>query len=264
MNETEKELIEEIEKLNPNIINKTYFNLENILYEVNKIILENSTKNLPLFLQIFKKYSKIITTKKIIPLFCELEGKIELNQFIEETTKLELFELQSLFIIKTKNSDLLDKIFQEDNKIRTSIVSSIIENILFLQVEEIPLVIKCFMSNSLANELILLLEKLLFSDSEFNKNKNLQNLLIFTCIKNNNDVKNYLIKLENYDVDIGSFLVEKNLFEEAILVYKKFKCYSKVVEILLNKIGDVLRAREFAESVNDLECINLVNTFRSN
>jgi hypothetical protein len=39
----QRELIEEIEKLYPNIIKENYFNLENILIEIKKIILEKSS-----------------------------------------------------------------------------------------------------------------------------------------------------------------------------------------------------------------------------
>lgn len=101
---------------------------------------------------------------------------------------------------------------------------------------------------------IELLEKIVLhgpSDSEFHTNRNLQNLLILTAIKAEpSRVSDYLNRLDNYDgPDIARIAIsdQYQLYEEGFFIYKKFKLGEEAVTVLLEHIGNVQRAIEFAE-----------------
>ncbi len=95
--------------------------------------------------------------------------------------------------------------------------------------DEISCVIKAFMQLDLSNELIQLLEKIIFN------NGNLQILLIFTAIKiGPTKIMNYINNLNNFDgISITKVCDQNNykLFKEAFVIYKKFKNNIEAINI---------------------------------
>lgn len=131
--------------------------------------------------------------------------------------------------------------------------------------DEISTTVKAFMACDMPEELIELLERIVLQGSEFSGNKNLQNLLILTAIRANKEkVMEYINRLDNFDgPDIAKIAASEanELYEEALTIYVKFgkkattddeKIVHHVaaVEVLVDKIRDLERAKEFAERVN--------------
>ena len=63
---------------------------------------------------------------------------------------------------------------------------------------------------------------------------------------------NYIQKLTRYDgPEIASICVNAQLFEEAFVIFKKFDLHSEGIKVLVENVGDMERAYDFAESVKD-------------
>ncbi|PNJ05856.1 CLTCL1 isoform 9 [Pongo abelii] len=119
--------------------------------------------------------------------------------------------------------------------------------------EEISVTVKAFMTADLPNELIELLEKIVLDNSVFSEHRNLQNLLILTAIKADcTRVMEYISRLDNYDaLDIASIAVSSTLYEEAFTVFHKFDMNASAIQVLIEHIGNLDRAYEFAERCNE-------------
>lgn len=130
--------------------------------------------------------------------------------------------------------------------------------------DEVSSTVKAFMQCDLPGELIELLERIVLQGSDFSDNKNLQNLLILTAIRANQEkVMEYINRLDNFDgPDIAKIAASENhgLFEEALTIYIKFgktttgeeqqQHHIAAMEVIVDLIKDMDRAKEFAERVN--------------
>ncbi|MEJ1272266.1 clathrin heavy polypeptide (Hc) [Cricetulus griseus] len=119
--------------------------------------------------------------------------------------------------------------------------------------EEVSVTVKAFMTADLPNELIELLEKIVLDNSVFSEHRNLQNLLILTAIKaDRTRVMEYINRLDNYDApDIANIAISNELFEEAFAIFRKFDVNTSAVQVLIEHIGNLDRAYEFAERCNE-------------
>uniref|UniRef100_A0A3Q3GQE4 Clathrin heavy chain n=1 Tax=Labrus bergylta TaxID=56723 RepID=A0A3Q3GQE4_9LABR len=119
--------------------------------------------------------------------------------------------------------------------------------------EEVSVSVKAFMTADLPNELIELLEKIVLDNSVFSEHRNLQNLLILTAIKaDRTRVMEYINRLDNYDApDIANIAISNELFEEAFAIFKKFDVNTSAIQVLIEHIGNLDRAYEFAERCNE-------------
>lgn len=53
----------------------------------------------------------------------------------------------------------------------------------------------------------------------------------------------YINRLDNYDgMDIAKIALEENLFEEVLVIYRKYGEHNQALDILIEKIGDLQRA----------------------
>jgi clathrin heavy chain len=118
------------------------------------------------------------------------------------------------------------------------------------------------MQCDMSEELIKLLERIIL---QFSNNKNLQNLWILTAIRASmSKVMEYINRLDNFDgPEIAKITASEanELYEEACMVYVKFAKKSSgeeqtgrqvaTVEILVDKICGLDRAKELAEHVNN-------------
>uniref|UniRef100_A0A673AE97 Clathrin heavy chain n=1 Tax=Sphaeramia orbicularis TaxID=375764 RepID=A0A673AE97_9TELE len=85
------------------------------------------------------------------------------------------------------------------------------------------------------------------------EHRNLQNLLILTAIKaDRTRVMEYINRLDNYDApDIANIAISNELFEEAFAIFKKFDVNTSAIQVLIEHIGNLDRAYEFAERCNE-------------
>lgn len=122
--------------------------------------------------------------------------------------------------------------------------------------EQVSVSVKAFMTADLPNELIELLEKIVLQNSAFSGNPNLQNLLILTAIKaDGTRVMDYINRLDHFDGPaVGEIAVGSELFEEAYCIYKKFDLHVPAIKVLLENLGSIERAHEYATKVEEKEC----------
>lgn len=61
----------------------------------------------------------------------------------------------------------------------------------------------------------------------------------------------YITRLQNFDApDIAMIAINADLFEEAFTIYKKYDQHVDGITVLLDKIGNLERAAEFADKVD--------------
>lgn len=130
--------------------------------------------------------------------------------------------------------------------------------------DEVSTTVKAFMQNDLPGELLELLERIVLQGSDFSNNKNLQNLLVLTAIRANKEkVVEYINRLDNFDgPEIAKIAASEQhgLYEEALTIYIKFAKKTvgeeqlslnvAAIEVIVDHIRDLDRAKEFAERVN--------------
>lgn len=130
--------------------------------------------------------------------------------------------------------------------------------------DEVSSTVKAFMACDMPEELIELLERIVLQGSDFSQNRNLQNLLILTAIRAARDkVMDFINRLDFFDgPEIAKIAASdaNGLYEEAFTIYTK--CAKKAqgeeiathqvaaVEILVDKLHDLERAKDFAERCN--------------
>ena len=62
----------------------------------------------------------------------------------------------------------------------------------------------------------------------------------------------YIDRLDNYDApDIANIAIQSQLYEEAFAIFKKFEVNSSAVQVLIENVGNLDRAYEFAERCNE-------------
>ncbi|XP_014667188.1 PREDICTED: clathrin heavy chain 1-like isoform X2 [Priapulus caudatus] len=166
-----------------------------------------------------------------------------------------LFKSEARYLVKRREPDLWASVLQEDNPFRRQLIDQVVQTALSetQDAEEISVTVKAFMAADLPNELIELLEKIILDTSVFSDHRNLQNLLILTAIKaDRTRVMEYINRLDNYDApDIANIAISNELYEEAFAIYKKFDVNASACQVLIEHIGDLDRAYEFAERCNE-------------
>lgn len=180
------------------------------------------------------------------------------EQLVEVTNRNGLFRLQARYLVERQSPELWELVLNPENKYRRSVIDQVVSTALpeCSSADEISATVKAFISADLPNELIELLEKIVFHKSaDFSKNRNLQNLLVLTAIKaDKTRVMDYINRLDNYDgPEIAKIAAGEPycLHEEAFLIYKKSGMNGEAIDILLTSIKSIERAQEFAARCND-------------
>lgn len=178
-------------------------------------------------------------------------------ELIEVTNKNGLFKNQARYLVERQDQELWAYVLNDNNEFKRSVIDQVVQTALpeSKNPEEVSSTVKAFMTADLPNELIELLEKIVIEGHEFSGNRNLQNLLILTAIKaDRTRVMDYVNRLDNYDApDIANIAVGSELFEEAFVIFRKFKHHVSAISVLIDHINSIDRAREFAERVNEPE-----------
>jgi len=182
---------------------------------------------------------------------------------IDVTNRNGLFKDQARYLVERQDEALWAKVLLDENPFRQQLIDQVIGTALpeTKNPDEVSSTVKAFIAAELPNFLLGLLEKLVLQGSEFSENRNLQNLLILTAIKCSNDpgakpgrAMEYITRLDNFDgPEIAKIAVreEYQLFEEAFAIYKKCKLHEDAVDVLINLIGNLDRAFEYAERCNE-------------
>mmetsp|Transcript_25742 Transcript_25742/g.76663 ORF Transcript_25742/g.76663 Transcript_25742/m.76663 type:complete len:1721 (-) Transcript_25742:262-5424(-) len=180
------------------------------------------------------------------------------QQLVDVTNRNGLFRLQARYLVERQSPELWEIVLNPENEFRRQVIDQVVGTALpeSSSADEVSATVKAFISADLPNELIELLEKIVFHKSaDFSKNRNLQNLLVLTAIKaDKTRVMDYINRLDNYDgPEIAKIALGEPylLYEEAFLIYKKCNLNAEAMETLLNNIESVERANEFAARCGD-------------
>jgi clathrin heavy chain len=180
------------------------------------------------------------------------------KELIDVTNRNELWRNQARYLLERQSEDLWLTVLDESNPHRRNIIDQVVQSSIpeCNNPDEVSCTVQSFMHAGLPLELIGLLEKIVLeTNSRFGNNRNLQNLLILTAVKANTaKVMEYINRLDNFDApEIASIAIGAELYEEAFVVYKKFKHNSQAIQVLIDHLNDVHRANDFANLVNEPE-----------
>merc|ERR1719217_1057185 len=184
------------------------------------------------------------------------------DELVDVTNRHGLYKQQARYLVERQDLELWAKVLTvvegEESEHRRPVIDAVVQTALpeTKNPDIVSTTVKAFMSADLPNELIELLEKIVLqSGSEFAENKNLQNLLILTAIKaDKSRVMDYINRLNNYDMsDIANIAVGSELYEEALVIFKKAELHREAAKVLIDYISSIERATEFAERVDEEE-----------
>jgi clathrin heavy chain len=186
------------------------------------------------------------------------------DEAIAVTNENALYKAQAKFLVERQDLELWAKVLNDENAHKRALVDQVVSTALpgSKNSEAVACTVKAFMTANLPNELMELLEKIVLRpDSDFAHNKNLQNLLILTAVQvagagnlpeeHKGRVMEYINRLDKFDgADIASICVSEGLYEEAFVIFKKYDDKKAAIMVLLDNIGDLERAKDFAIANN--------------
>lgn len=161
-------------------------------------------------------------------------------------------------LLALQNVDATLPLLLEDHKLREEFLKAlkavIKEKGSVLASESISFAIRLVMQASLPLEIIQVV-KLVLGVSEFATNKNLQNLLLLTLLKQNMfiELREWAQKLKNYDGNELGKVAESYDIESAIILYKNCNENVRAVELILQGKDGLALAKEFASIVKSKE-----------
>merc|ERR1719310_601890 len=179
------------------------------------------------------------------------------DELVDVTNRHGLYKQQARYLVERQDLDLWARVLVEENENKRSLIDAVVQNALpeTKNPDVVSTTVKAFMNADLPNELIELLEKIVLQNSEFSDNRNLQNLLILQAIKaDKSRVMDYINRLSNYDMpEIANIAVGSELYEEALVIFKKGELHREAAKVLIEYIQSMERATEFADKVNEPE-----------
>lgn len=183
-------------------------------------------------------------------------GKCD-DELINLTNKNAMYRAQAQYLVESLNDSLWKKVLDTSNEHKKFVTDQVIQVILptTRNPDEVSVTVKAFIDAGLQADLMDLLEKLVLHNTEFSRNKSLQNLLILTAITADpKKVKGFLHRLDSYEgPDLAIKCLENSLFEEAYYLYDKIKDYTSAIEVIIKYMDDLKRATIYAEKINTPE-----------
>lgn len=192
------------------------------------------------------------------------------RELISVCNENSLFKSEARYLVRRRDPDLWAEVLLESNPYKRPLIDQVVQTALSetQDPEDISVTVKAFMTADLPNELIELLEKIVLDSSVFSDHRNLQNLLILTAIKaDRTRVMEYINRLDNYDApDIANIAINNELYEEAFAIFKKFDVNTSAIQVLIEQVGNLDRAYEFAEryDIYILYFVYILHTFYLN
>lgn len=191
------------------------------------------------------------------------------DELIEVTNSNGLFKDQARYLVERQDAELWARVLNSENEFRRQLIDEVVGTALpeNENADALGVTVQAFMSESLSNELIELLEKIILQGkNDFAQNENLQNLLILTAMAsedNKGRVMEYIQRLDNFNGRAVAQIAKREdyqLYEEAFEIYKKFEHNVEAVEVLLDCLDDIPRAVGWAERVGEAEVWTKVGT----
>ena len=184
------------------------------------------------------------------------------EELINVTNVNGLFKDQARYMVERMDPALWATVLNKENEFRRQLVDEVVGTALpeNENADALGVTVKAFIDEDLQNELIELLEKIILQgSSDFSKNENLQNLLILTAMRseeNKSRVMDYIHRLDNFNGDAVAKIAkddEYKMYEEAFEIYKKFNSDVDAVDVLLDNLNNIERGYEYAERVGKPE-----------
>jgi hypothetical protein len=168
------------------------------------------------------------------------------DELIAVTSANGLHKDLAMYLIQRKDQDLWAKVLRSgDAAAKQRVVDQVVHVGLpeSKNADDVSETVKAFVSADMPSALIELLETIVLQGSEFGQNKNLQNLLIITAISADaTRVMGYIDRLDKFDAsDIAEICVQKELYEEAVFIYKRNKMIVPAVNVLIENLKDLDR-----------------------
>jgi clathrin heavy chain len=177
------------------------------------------------------------------------------HELINVCNENSLFKSEARYLVRRRDQELWAHVLSDENEFRRPLIDQVVQTALSetQDPEDISVTVKAFMTADMPNELIELLEKIVLESSVFSDHRNLQNLLILTAIKaDRTRVMDYINRLDNYDApDIANIAIGSELYEEAFAIFRKFEVNTSAIQVLIDHVGNLDRAYEFAEKCNE-------------
>ncbi|KAK2465631.1 hypothetical protein APHAL10511_002175 [Amanita phalloides] len=176
------------------------------------------------------------------------------DELIAITNENSMFKQQARYLVKRRQLDLWAQVLVHDNIYRRQLIDQLVATAIpeSTDPDDVSTTVKAFLQADLPIELIELLEKIIIEPSPFSDNKNLQNLLLLTAIRaDKGKVVNYINKLQNYDTnEIAKIATDHGLYEEALMIYKKYEQHALAINVLVEHIVSIDRGLDYANKVN--------------
>lgn len=178
------------------------------------------------------------------------------DEILDLTNKNSLYRIQAKYLVERQNKELWARVLDPHNGHKAAVVEQVVSSALpeSKSVEEVSATVQAFISADMPEELMGLLEKIVLHSNEFSGYKKLQTLLITTAMRTDRSrVMDYINRLDNYDAQEIIKLAlnpQFGLYEEALVVLRKTKQPVEAMNVLLNNIGSIPRAADFAEKTN--------------
>lgn len=193
------------------------------------------------------------------------------DELLALTSERGLMQEQAAYLVKRRDASLWAKVLQEgaDARRRQELVDVVVSSALpaSRDADEVSAAVVAFIRAGLPEQLTAVLEKLVLDDDagarvgDSRYQQNLQNLLLKTTIRGKRDrLMGYISRLTNYDHDeVAEYALKEGLHEEAYAVYRrKTGGELRAMQVLLNNVQSVDRAREYAGEVRSRECWRLL------
>jgi clathrin heavy chain len=178
------------------------------------------------------------------------------EEIIDLTNKNSLYRIQSKYLVERQNKELWARVLDPTNPHRAAVVEQVVSSSLpeSKNAEQVSAAVQAFMAADMPEELMGMLEKIVLHSNDFAGFKKLQTLLITTAMRaDKSRVMDYINRLDNYEAaEILKYALNPQfgMYEEALVVLKKTKQPVEAMNVLLNNIGSIPRAADFAEKTN--------------
>ncbi|CAI6341479.1 unnamed protein product [Periconia digitata] len=175
-------------------------------------------------------------------------------ELINVTNENSMFKAQARYLLDRADSEIWDFVLNPNNMHRRSLVDQVTSTAVpeSTDPDKVSVAVKAFITGDMPAELIDLLEKIIIEPTTFSDNPSLQNLLMLTAAKSDRGrMMGYIHQLEHYTPeDIAQQCIEVGMHEEAFEIYKKHETHVEAVNVLVDHVGSIDRAQEYAERVD--------------
>ncbi|EAX82133.1 Clathrin and VPS domain-containing protein, partial [Trichomonas vaginalis G3] len=177
------------------------------------------------------------------------------DELIELTNTHQLYKEQARYLVNRQDENLWARVLNPENPHMKLVVDAVISTALpeCEDPDKVSMTVKAFITADIPAQLLGLLEKVVMESPQFKENVSLQNLLILTAAQSDTTrVMNYVQRLNHYTWEkIAEKLIDFQLYDETIAVYKKYEQPVLAVKVMLDNKGDLQGAADWAAHCDD-------------